>query len=112
MTTKTTKCCCIPCYLPQEIDSHLEYTVLSPLLIRNPQLIARDTVAVERTARRKEGKLKSRKTEDGSGSHHVCTSLSKNAHTTTTKRERIDISRLRGRRCRYRKAGFIRGCGC
>ena len=27
------------------IDSQLEDTVLSPVLIRNPQLIARDTVA-------------------------------------------------------------------
>ena len=89
MSTKTTTCYCIPfsCMtLPQEIDSQLEDTVLSPLLIRNPQLIARDTVAVERTTRRKEEK-EGKETEDGSG-NHVCTSPSKNAHTTTTKRER------------------------
>ena len=104
----TTKCYCIPfsCMtLPQEIDSQLEDTVLSPLLIRNPQLIARDTVAVERTTRRKEEK-EGKETEDGSG-NHVCTSLSKNAHTKIVgvvlrrrrrERERIDISRLRGTR--------------
>ena len=74
----------------------------SPLLIRNPQLIARDTVE-ERSppqqgwkegreeqregGNKKDGEEGKKSTEDGSGTQrerwHVCTFLSKNARTSS-----------------------------